>query len=105
VKNDSLKLSILLGLGKDYALTGNKRNFEFNKKALELAKKLNKSIAIAEAYSNMGYYYERENDTLKQFELLDKILELKDNDAKGKGHYEMGFYFWGRGSQTKTKQH
>lgn len=108
VKNDSVKLSILLGLGKDYALHSNKKNFEFNQKAIELAKNLNKSMAIAEAYGNYGYYYERKNDTLKQLELLDKIIELgnkeKNNDVLGKGYYEKGFYYWGRSSQTKTIQ-
>ncbi len=108
VKNDSVKLSVLLGLGRDYALYSNKRTFEFNQKAIELAKKINQSIGIAEAYSNMGHYYERQNDTLRQLELLDKIIELgtkeKDNDVLGKGHFEKGFYYWGRGSKTKTIQ-
>jgi adenylate cyclase len=105
IKNDSVKLSILLGLGRDYAVYSNKRYFEFNQKAIELAKKTNYPLGIAEAYTNMGFYYERQNDTLKQLELLDKILELKDDDALGKGHFEKAFYYWGRGSQTKSIQH
>ena len=73
---DSLKLDILLVLGRDYAIYSNKRVFEFNQKGIELAKKINRPIAIAEAYANYSSYYERINDTLKQKEYLDKIFAL-----------------------------
>jgi hypothetical protein len=79
---DSLKLDILLGLGRDYALYSNKRVFEFNQKGIELANKLNKPVAIAEAYANYSYYYERINDTIKQNEYLNKIgsLDISSNE-------------------------
>lgn len=109
VKNDSVKLSILVGLGRDYALHSNKRNFEFNQKAIELAKKLNKPMAIAEAYGNYGYYYGSVNDTLKQTEYLDKILALgkekKDNSILGRGHFDKAMFFWGRNNLIQAKYH
>src|SRR5690554_2793435 len=108
-ENDSVKLSILLGLGKDYALHSNKRNFEFNQKAIELAKKLNKPMAIAEAYGNYGYYYDKINDTLKQTAYLDKILALgkekKNNEILGRGHFDKAMFFWGKNNFHQAMYH
>lgn len=105
---DSLKLDILLGLGRDYAIYSNKRVFEFNQKGIELAKKINRPIAIAEAYANYSSYYERINDTLKQKEYLDKIFALgkekKNNSILGKAHFEKAFYFWEK-SPSQSKHH
>lgn len=109
VSNDSIKLTIMLGLGRDYALNANKRNLEFNRKAIELAQKLNRPFSIAEAYANYGMYYERINDTVKQKQYLDKILvlgqEKKDNRVLGKGYYEKGFYYWTRKNLQKTNHY
>lgn len=107
-KNDSLKLKTLLGLGRDYGLYTNKRVFEFNEKGIALATKMNKPIAIAEAYANYSNYYERINDTLKQKVYLDKIFALgnekKSNSILGKAHFEKAFYFWEK-SPAKSIKH
>lgn len=107
-KNDSVKLKTLLGLGRDYGLYANKRVFEFNQKGIALAEKMNKPIAIAEAYSNYSNYYERINDTLKQNVYIDKIFALgnekKNNRILGKAHYEKAFSLWER-SPTKSIKH
>ncbi len=109
VKNDSIKLSMLLGLGRDYALNANERNIEFNQKSIALAQKLNRPFSIAEAYANYGMYYERINDTLKQKQYLDKILvlgqEKKDNRVIGRGYFEKGFYYWNKKNLRKTNQY
>jgi class 3 adenylate cyclase/tetratricopeptide (TPR) repeat protein len=109
VSNDSIRLTMMLGLGRDYALHANKRNLEFNQKSIELAQKLNRPLGIAEAYANYGLYYERINDTLKQKEYLEKILvlgqEKKDNRVLGKAYFEKGFYYWNRKNLRKTNQY
>ncbi|KAA5535485.1 adenylate/guanylate cyclase domain-containing protein [Paenimyroides baculatum] len=107
-KNDSEKLNISLGLGKDYAVYSNKKNFEFNEDAIKLAEKLNKPIAIAEAYANISTFHEGKNDTLQQLDFINKILELgnkkNDNTVLGKGYYEKAFYYWTRNDNKKIIQ-
>lgn len=108
ITNDTIRLKYLNVLGRDYALYSNKKHFEYNRKAIELAKKINYPMAIAEAYANKGSYYERQNDTVRQLELLDKIITLgnknKDNNVLGKGYFEKGFYYWTRKNKAKAEQ-
>ncbi|MEG1026501.1 MAG: adenylate/guanylate cyclase domain-containing protein [Flavobacterium sp.] len=105
-KNDSVKLRISLGLGKDYAASSNKKSFEFNENAIKLAEKLKKPVSIAEAYTNISTYYETKNDTIKQLNFINKILELgnknKDSTVLGKGYYEKAFYYWTRNDKNKV---
>jgi len=83
VKNDSLKIDLLLKLSKVYQANDLERSIEFSQTALEIAKKGDYPIMEAKVNNKMGillYHLGRYDDSLDYFLRSKKIYEKLDNN-------------------------
>jgi len=81
---DSNSLSALQQLGSDYAYNNSIKAIEYLEKAVDLAKKLQNPLGLANAYFSLGFCYLVKGDFDKAFEFYQKSADLYDklNDKR-----------------------
>jgi signal transduction histidine kinase len=97
VKQDSLKVSLLLDVGRAYYYTYQDSSFYYYQQALDLAKKINHKKLIAESTLSIGYYYDTQEIVNKAIDNYYKAIEmyksLNDEQGLAKCYSYIGYSF------------